>query len=110
MKSLTLYDPVMCCSTGVCGPDIDPLLPKVAGMLSRIQAAGVQVERFNLSQQPIAFAKNTVVRALLEKQGTAALPLLFVDGNLEFQGRYPETPEERADLVRRAIENGSAEP
>lgn len=97
----------MCCSTGVCGPEVDPLLPRVAGMLAQIQGHGVTVERYNLAQQPLAFAQNTEVRALLEKEGTEALPLFFVDGKLEIKGHYPDTPE-RGALVKRARESNAA--
>jgi len=101
MKKILIYDPPMCCSSGVCGPEVDPILPRVAGMLSQLAAAGVAVERHNLAQQPIAFARNPEVRALLEKEGTEVLPLIYIDGKLELKGRYPEQAE-RSDWVKRA--------
>ncbi|MCC5841802.1 MAG: arsenite efflux transporter metallochaperone ArsD [Opitutales bacterium] len=103
MKTIQVYDPPMCCSTGVCGPDIDPILPRVAGMLHHLAEAGVQVERHNLAQQPMAFARHSGVRGLLEKEGTEALPLIFIDGELELKGRYPDETE-RAAWVKRARE------
>ena len=33
MAKLTVYDPPMCCSTGVCGPAVDPVLPRVTADL-----------------------------------------------------------------------------
>lgn len=101
MKNMTIYDPPMCCSSGVCGPDVDPILPRFAGMVSKLAEEGVVVERFNLSQQPLAFAQNAAVRQRIEKEGTEVLPLIFIDGELEMQGRYPET-QERAAWVKRA--------
>lgn len=103
MKSIIVYDPAMCCSSGVCGPDVDPLLPRFAGMLAQIKDRGVTVERYNLAQQPMAFAQNQEVRALLEKEGVETLPLIYVDGVLEMKGRYPET-EERGAFIKRARE------
>jgi hypothetical protein len=103
MKTITIYDPAMCCSSGVCGPDIDPLLPRFAGMLAQMEGRGIKIERYNLAQQPIAFAQNPDVRAVLEKEGPEALPLIYIDGVLELKGRYPET-EERAAFVKRARE------
>lgn len=102
MKSLKIYDPAMCCSTGVCGPDVDPVLPRFAGLLNRLAQEGVTIERYNLGQQPVAFAKNAEVRAVLEKEGPEALPLIFIDDALAMKGRYPETAE-RAEWVMRAI-------
>lgn len=106
MKTITIYDPAMCCSTGVCGPEVDTVLPRVAGMLAQIAGQGVAVERYNLAQQPIAFAQNSDVRALLEKEGTEVLPLFFLDGQLELKGRYPEQAE-RAAWVKRARETAA---
>ncbi len=103
MKTITVYDPPMCCSTGVCGPEVDPILPRFAGMLSQLANHGVSIERYNLAQQPVAFAQNPVVRALLEKEGTETLPLIYVDGELELKGRYPEQTE-RAAWMKRARE------
>ena len=103
MKKITLYEPPMCCSTGVCGPEVDPILPRIAGMLSQIKNAGVEVERNNLAQQPMAFAQNAEVRAILDKEGTEALPLIYVDEECVFKGRYPESTE-AAELIRRAGE------
>lgn len=91
----------MCCSSGVCGPDVDPLLPRFAGMLAQLEGRGVKVERYNLAQNPMAFAQDQAVRAVLEKEGVEVLPLIYVDGVLEMKGRYPETAE-RASFVERS--------
>ncbi|TVP80341.1 MAG: arsenical resistance operon transcriptional repressor ArsD [Puniceicoccaceae bacterium] len=101
MKKILIYDPAMCCASGVCGPEVDPLLPRFAGMLAQLEGQGVEVERYNLAQQPIAFAQNTDVRAVLEKEGPEALPLIYIDGELVMQGRYPEM-EERGAWVKQA--------
>lgn len=90
MKSITFYDPPMCCSTGVCGPDVDPVLPETAAFLEGLRARGVEVSRYNLAQQPMAFVENRVVKAELEKHGTEALPLIFIDGRLSLRGAYPD--------------------
>ena len=97
----------MCCSSGVCGPDVDPILPRFAGMLAQLEGKGVQVERFNLAQEPMAFAQNLEVRAIIDKEGTEALPLIYVDDVLEMKGRYPET-QERGAFVKRARETETA--
>lgn len=94
MKKIQVYDPPMCCSTGVCGPDIDPVLPQIAGWLQRLEKSGTTVERYNLAQQPLAFLQNTEVKRLLDTTGTGALPAIFVDGTLRLQGRYPDPAEQ----------------
>ncbi len=90
MKTIQVYDPPLCCSTGVCGPTISPVLPRMAGVLAHLKEGGVTVERHNLAQQPLAFAQNTAVKAILEKDGPDALPLIFIDGTLVCQGHYPD--------------------
>lgn len=109
MKHIQIYDPPMCCSTGVCGPDVDPVLPLFAGLLHRLQGSGIRVERYNLSQQPLAFVQNAEVRKLLETEGVGALPLIFIDGELELKGTYPDR-DRRAQWRQRLGENGRQEP
>ncbi len=89
MKSIQVYDKPMCCSTGVCGPKVDPVLPRFAADLAWLKSQGHQVERFNLAQQPGAFVQNPEVQQLLATQGTDCLPLITVDGRLLSRREYP---------------------
>jgi hypothetical protein len=93
MKTIQVYDPPMCCSTGVCGPDVDPDLAQFAALLNRLTASGISVERYGLGQQPMAFVQNPKVKALLESDGTGALPLIFWDGEVVAKGKYPDAAE-----------------
>jgi hypothetical protein len=88
MPRLQVYDPAMCCSTGVCGPAVDPALVRFAADLDWLKEMGVEVERFNLSQAPAAFVGNTVVVEAMRGRGDA-LPLLLLDGAIVAQGAYP---------------------
>lgn len=101
MKSIQVYDPAMCCSTGICGTDINPDLINFAAMLVQMGNRGIKVERYNLGQQPMAFAKNEAVKTLLQQEGVELLPVMFWDGALVLKGRYP-TQEERREWVRAA--------
>jgi AhpD family alkylhydroperoxidase len=98
MKTIQVYDPPLCCSTGVCGPDVDPKLVQFAVDLQWLTEQGVTVERFNLAQTPIAFAENEGVRAALTDKGEGALPLIVVDGKVAVSGTYP-TRDELAGLL-----------
>ena len=89
MTKLAVYDPPMCCSTGVCGPAVDPVLPRVAADLDWLKRQGVQVERYNLAQQPQAFASNPTVTAALREHGNDCLPLVLVDGGSSPAGPIP---------------------
>jgi len=89
MSTIRVFDPAMCCSTGICGPAIDPQLARFAADLGWLKSQGVSVERFNLSQQPAAFVEDAAVRAALESRGEAGLPLVEVDGDVKSSGMYP---------------------
>lgn len=92
MTRVEVFDPPMCCPTGVCGPDVDPALPRVAGDLAWLARLGVQVARFNLAQEPGAFSGSLVVLKAL-KDGDGGLPMVLVDGVLVCRGRYPSREE-----------------
>ena len=93
MKRLEVFDPAMCCSTGVCGPSVDPVLARFAGDLHWLVNQGVAVERFNLAQQPQAFAASEPVKSALREQGSKCLPLLVFNGAVVSQGVYPTRPD-----------------
>ena len=85
MKTIQIFDPALCCSSGVCGQDVDQSLVSLAADLDWAKQQGVAIERFNLAQQPMDFVQNATVKAFLERSGAEALP-----------GRYPN----RAELTR----------
>jgi hypothetical protein len=88
MKNLEVFDPAMCCSTGVCGVDVDPLLVQFASDLKWLAEQGVAVQRHNLGQAPQAFAANPAVVKEMEA-GMDRLPILAVDGHIVSTGMYP---------------------
>lgn len=92
-QTLQVFDPAMCCSTGLCGPDVDSKLVQFAADFDWLKSRGVIVQRHNLSQKPAAFVENAAVRAALKDQGEAALPALLVNGQLAIAGRYPDRAE-----------------
>lgn len=89
MKSIEIYDKPMCCSTGVCGPQVDPVLPRFAADLDWLKSQGYKVDRFNLAQQPQAFIDNKTVHQLISTEGTDCLPLILVDGETVSRKEYP---------------------
>lgn len=93
MVELLVFDPALCCSTGVCGPEVDPAVVRFAADLEWIGAQGGHVRRFNLAQEPAAFARNPLVRRTLQQEGTDCLPLVVVGGEIVSRGRYPARRE-----------------
>jgi len=90
---IEVFDPVLCCSSGVCGPRVDPVLLRIAADLRWVEENGGQVRRFNPGQNPAAFADNELVRGELSQGGEAVLPLVLVDGRIVLRGRYPNREE-----------------
>jgi hypothetical protein len=84
-----IYDPPMCCSTGVCGPSIDPVLVKMNDAVLALKKQGVEVERYNISQQPKVFLANKKIADLLHGNGKKALPVTIVNGKVFKTGGYP---------------------
>ncbi|MGI9387444.1 MAG: arsenite efflux transporter metallochaperone ArsD [Methyloligellaceae bacterium] len=93
MPKIRVYDPAMCCSTGVCGPDADDAPAQFAAALDKASKSGVAVDRFGLTSQPEEYVKNADVKDLLESDGVDCLPLVFIDNDLITKGGYPTRAE-----------------
>jgi len=93
MTNIQIFDPALCCSSGVCGTDVDQALVNASADIDWAKQQGANIERFNLSQQPLAFAENATVKGFLERSGQDALPLVLVDGEFALAGRYPNRDE-----------------
>jgi hypothetical protein len=93
MTAVRVFDPAMCCSTGVCGPSVDPQLARFSADLDWLKSQGVSVERFNMAQEPAAFAEDQAVRSALATRGEAGLPVVKVNGDIKSSGVYPSRAE-----------------
>lgn len=93
MNQVEIYDPPMCCSTGVCGPNVDPALVRFAADLQWLANQRVTVARYNLAQQPQAFVASEVVKTALKQDGNECLPLILLNGVVISKGRYPGRDE-----------------
>ncbi len=89
MTTLQIFDKPMCCNTGICGPQVDPVLPKFAADLAWLKEQGIAVERYNLSQQPQAFVAHADVMEAVKVAPEEALPLIKVDGRIVSKSVYP---------------------
>jgi AhpD family alkylhydroperoxidase len=93
MSKLQIFDPALCCSTGVCGTEVDQALVDFSADVDWAKRNGAQIERFNLAQQPMAFVENAAVQQFLESAGQEGLPLVLLDGEIVLSGRYPSRDE-----------------
>ena len=62
MNHIVIYDPPMCCETGLCGANVNTELLRVATLISKLNKMGAGISRFNLSQNPRAFINNTQIK------------------------------------------------
>lgn len=96
MSTIEVFEPAMCCSTGVCGPDVPQELVTFSADLDWLRDQGADVARHNLASEPGAFAGKPVVLDFLQISGSGGLPLVLVNGVIAMAGRYPS----RAELAR----------
>jgi hypothetical protein len=101
MKIVTVYDPAMCCSSGICGAEVDQALVTFAADLDWLKSEGISVTRINLAQEPGEFAANETVKSVLQNEGVEGLPVILLDGVMHSSGRYPTRGElaEMTDMV-----------
>jgi hypothetical protein len=96
MSKLEVFEPAMCCPTGLCGVDVDPVLVQFNADLQWLADHGVVVVRHGLGHEAAAFAANPgVVREM--QAGIDRLPIAMVDGKIISIGAYPS----RAQLVQK---------
>ncbi|EQD59641.1 Arsenical resistance operon trans-acting repressor ArsD [mine drainage metagenome] len=93
MKTIQVYDPALCCSSGVCGTEPAQTLVTFAADVDWAKRQGARIERFNLGQQPLEFANNAAVNGFLQRSGQGSLPLILVEGEVALAGRYPTREE-----------------
>jgi hypothetical protein len=115
MNQIHVFDPALCCSTGVCGPEVDETLVRFAGDVEWLKGRGVEVQRFGLAQEAAEFAKRPLIRATLQREGTECLPLVLRGEEILSRGRYPTRAElaawsglGEAEPAAGAVDSGSA--
>ena len=65
MRQIDIYEPALCCSSGVCGTDVDQALVDFNAALTALEKEGITVTRHNLASAPTDFATCEPVRAYL---------------------------------------------
>ncbi len=93
-----IFDPPLCCPTGVCGPTVDQTLLDVNEMILDLKRDGVRVERYQMSSSPAAFLNNAEVMRLVRERQMEALPITVVQGRVLKVGEYPSLAEVRTAL------------
>ena len=103
MKKIEIFEPAMCCPTGLCGPGIDPELLRISTLVNNLNTQGININRYNLTNTPQNFITNEAISKLLTQDGAAILPVTLVDGAVMKTKLYP-TQEELATWLGIVIE------
>lgn len=93
MKKMQIFEPAMCCPTGLCGVGVDPELLRISTVLNALKKNGIEVDRFNLTSAPMEFVNNKAINDFLNIKGVDELPAIILDGEIVFTGRYPTNEE-----------------
>lgn len=93
MKKMCIYEPALCCETGLCGVNVDPELLRISTVLNTLKNEGVVIERYNLNNAPMEFVKSSIVNQYVNEKGVDGLPVVTVDGEIVLAGRYPANDE-----------------
>ncbi len=90
---MSIYEPAMCCSTGLCGVSVDPELLRVSTVLNTLKKNGIDVQRYNLTNSPQEFVKSKTVNDFINENGVDGLPVIVLDGDIVLFRRYPTNEE-----------------
>lgn len=102
---IQIFDPPMCCPTGMCGPTIDPRLIEIHEAIGRIHKeydGKVEVRRHLFGQDVQPFLSNGKVLSLIREKGSSVLPITTLNGDIVKSGAYPSY-EELKSLVKKRI-------
>lgn len=93
-----IFDPPLCCPTGLCGPALDQNLLDLMETIMELQNEGYQVKRYQMKSSPQAFLSQSEVMLLINSKQMAALPIVLVRGQLLTSGFYPKLVEIKDQL------------
>lgn len=93
MNKVEIFDPAMCCSTGVCGPSVDPELTRVASAVYSLEKKGFKINRYQLTTNPEKFAESKEINRVFTEKGPNALPVILMNDEVVKVGSYPTNEE-----------------
>ncbi|MDU1906578.1 MAG: arsenite efflux transporter metallochaperone ArsD [Dysgonomonas sp.] len=92
-KEVKIYDPALCCPTGLCGVNIDPELMRIAVVIETLKKKGITIERFNLRDHPQVYVDNKKINDCLMKESAEVLPITTLDGEIVLTKQYPSNAQ-----------------
>ena len=86
---LELFEPSLCCESGVCGPEPDRVLIELQNTIQLLKKINIETKRYAINQAPMVFVQNTVVSDFIKANGASKLPLVLLDNKIIKSGGYP---------------------
>lgn len=90
---LEIFEPSMCCESGVCGPEPDKALIDLQNLILLLKKAGIETKRYAINQAPMVFVQNQEVSSFIKANGPGKLPLVLLDGQIIQSECYPTLDE-----------------
>jgi hypothetical protein len=94
-----IFDPPLCCPTGLCGPVLDTTLVDIGEAIISIESEGRTVARHQMAAEPQAFIRNADVYRLIRERQLDVLPITVVGGRVVKTDAYPTIDELRGALA-----------
>ena len=95
---LEIFEPSLCCESGVCGPEPDKILIDLQNTIQLLKKAGVEINRYAINQAPLVFVQNPIVRDFIKVNGPGKLPLTVLDSQIIKSGEYPTIGELKMNI------------
>jgi len=87
--TINIYEPPICCPTGVCGPEPDKVLIDFQNTVNALTKHGYKVNRYAINQQPLEFTKSGKIKNMIKDKGIKILPVTLVDDAIIKTESYP---------------------
>jgi len=102
-KELIIYEGVMCCSSGVCGPEPDKKLIDFNNTLRKLKNdEELNVMRASLSHDLSMFLDNKEIFQIVKENGPSVLPIVTLNGKIMSKRNYLTYEE-----IKQMLENES---
>ena len=104
-NNLIIYEGVMCCSTGVCGPEPDKELIEFNETLKKISKEfdNLKITRASLSFDVKMFLENKEIFQLVKEHGKEILPITTINGKIIAKKTYLKFNGLKEEIVKNII-------
>lgn len=92
-KKIEIFEPGMCCPTGLCGPGINPEIMRISTVVNTLEKNNVGIKRYNLTSNTNEFISNKIINDIIKEKGESILPVTIVNGEIKKTNDYPTNAE-----------------